>query len=84
MERRRYPRARVLKAARILLNGHFSVLTCTVRNLSHTGAGLSVASTVGIPERFDLLFEADQSVHACRMVWQRETRLGVEFSACAA
>jgi hypothetical protein len=55
-----------------------------VRNLSHSGAGLSVASTVGIPERFDLLFEADQSVHACRMVWQRETRLGVEFSACAA
>lgn len=83
MERRHDPRLRVLKAARILLNGHFSAISCTVRNLSQGGACLSVASTVGIPERFDIMFDADKSVRPCRMVWHQETRLGVQFASAA-
>lgn len=82
-ERRGDPRLRVLKAARILLNGHFSAINCTVRNLSQGGACLSVASTIGIPERFDVIFDADKTVRPCRMVWHQETRLGVEFARTA-
>jgi hypothetical protein len=81
MERRQHPRLRTLKAARILLNQHHSVLDCTVRNLSPRGACLNVASTVGIPERFDVLFDADHSVRACRVVWHKERQLGVEFAS---
>lgn len=81
MERRKHPRLRTLKAARILLNQHHSVLDCTVRNVSACGACLSVASTVGIPERFDVIFEADHSVRACRMVWHKERQVGVEFAS---
>ena len=81
MERRRQPRLRTLKAARILLNHHHSVLDCTVRNLSPRGACLTVASTVGIPESFDVIFDADHSVRACRVVWHKERQLGVEFAS---
>lgn len=81
MERRRHPRQRTLKAARILLNHHHSVLDCTVRNFSQLGACLNVASTVGIPERFDVIFDADHSVRVCRMVWHKERQLGVEFAS---
>ena len=80
MERRRQQRTRTLKSARILFNQHRSVIDCTVRNISPGGACLSVASVVGIPERFDVLFEADQSIRSCRMVWHREKQIGVEFS----
>jgi hypothetical protein len=80
MERRRRPRTRTLKSARILLNHHHSVIDCTVRNLSSTGACLNVASVVGIPEQFDVFFEADRSIRACRMVWHRENQVGVEFA----
>jgi hypothetical protein len=74
---------RTLKSARILLNHHHSVIDCTVRNLSPLGACLQVASTLGIPERFDVLFDADHSVRACRVVWHKERQLGVEFDSNA-
>jgi hypothetical protein len=80
MERRREIRARTLKSARILFNQHHSVIDCTVRNLSAGGACLNVASSLGIPERFDVMFDADHSVRPCRMVWHKEKQLGVEFA----
>jgi hypothetical protein len=80
MERRRQMRARTLKSARILFNQHHSVIDCTVRNLSADGACLNVASSLGIPERFDVMFDADHSVRPCRMVWHKEKQLGVEFA----
>jgi hypothetical protein len=72
---------RTYKAARILLNRHHSVLDCTVRNLSPGGACLSVPTTVGIPERFDMVIDADHMVRACRMVWHKERQFGVEFAS---
>jgi PilZ domain len=80
MQRRRRQRTRTLKSARILFNEHRSAIDCTVRNLSPGGACLNVASAIGIPERFDVLFEADQTIKSCRMVWHREKQIGVEFA----
>jgi hypothetical protein len=79
MERRRERRARTYKSARMLLNQHHSVISCTVRNMSPLGACLRVASPVGIPDRFDIVFDADHSVRPCRVVWHKEHELGVEF-----
>ena len=80
MERRRKPRTRTLKSGRILLNHRRSAIDCTVRNLSPLGACLNVASAIGIPERFDVIFDADRSIRPCRMVWHREKQIGVEFA----
>lgn len=80
MERRRKPRVRTLKSARILFNHHHSVIDCTVRNLSPFGACLHVASAIGIPERFDVIFDADHSIRPCRVIWHKEKQLGVEFA----
>jgi hypothetical protein len=80
MERRRAGRARTLKSARILFNHRHSVIDCTVRNLSPHGACLQVASAIGIPERFDVIFDADHSIRPCRVVWHKEKQLGVEFA----
>lgn len=80
MERRQQARMRTLKSARIIFNGHRSVIDCTVRNLTSGGACLNVESAIGIPERFDVLFVADKSVRPCRMVWHKEKQLGVEFA----
>ena len=80
MERRRGARVRILKSAHILLNQHNSVIDCTVRNLSSGGACLAVESALGIPERFDVMFDADKSIRPCRMVWHKEKQIGVEFA----
>jgi hypothetical protein len=78
-ERRAYPRHRTLKAGKIVFNYHFSVINCTVRNLSAGGACLYVASTLGIPDDFDLLIESDKAARACRIAWKNETQMGVTF-----
>ena len=79
-ERRAVPRTRVLKGARIIINQHRSTISCVVRNLTNIGARLDVATTAGIPDRFELSFEnACHSRRACRVVWRRHDRLGVAF-----
>jgi len=79
MERRHELRTRTLKSARILLNHHQSVIDCVVRNLSPTGACLKVETTLGIPDRFDVMFDVDKSIRPCHLVWHKENQIGVEF-----
>jgi PilZ domain len=71
-EGRGAPRHRVLKAGTISFGG--AGITCTVRNLSETGAALDV-----IPEEFVLIIEGDNATRRCRVVWRKERRIGVTF-----
>jgi hypothetical protein len=80
MERRRQVRARTLKSGRIIFNQRGSVIDCTVRNLSPAGACLNVASTIGIPEEFEVMLDADNTTRSCRVVWHKEKQLGVKFA----
>jgi zona occludens toxin (predicted ATPase) len=72
-------RHRTLKGAKIVVNDGFSTFTCTVRNMSETGAKLLVPSVIGIPERFTLALDDGRSF-ACEVAWRTETELGVQFS----
>jgi PilZ domain-containing protein len=69
MEKRREPRTRTLKKARIVFNDGRSVIDCVVRNLSPHGAMLVLPSLLGVPETFELHIDSDGSCHAVRMRW---------------
>ncbi len=71
------PRKRVLKAGEIEFGG--GAIDCTVRNLSETGAAVSVASPVGIPAEFNLVIVSDHVNRRCRVVWRKENRIGIRF-----
>jgi len=77
-EQRRVVRRRVLKAAKIGFN-RGSIIDCTVRNMSETGALLQVASPLGIPDSFDLMLDGEKTLWACRVIWRKERQIGVEF-----
>lgn len=77
-ERRIAPRKRTLKGARIAINDGYSTFDCTVRNLSETGAKLKLASTLGVPDAFDLIFD-DGRKFACTVMWRQGEELGVSF-----
>jgi hypothetical protein len=79
-EHRTAQRRRLLKGGKISFGGG-AVIDCTIRNFSETGAALEVGSPVGIPERFTLVVEADDRHLPCRVVWRKETRIGVHFEA---
>ena len=76
-EHRTSLRKRVLKAGEIEFGG--GAIDCTVRNLSETGAALSVESPVGIPAEFNLVILSDDVNRRCRVVWRKEKRIGVTF-----
>ena len=76
-EHRTASRRRLLKVGKISFGG--GAIDCTVRNLSETGAALEVSSPVGIPEQFTLVIEADHIHVPCRVVWRKDTRIGVHF-----
>ena len=77
-ERRRVPRQRTLKSARIVIDPQMPELECVVRNLSPDGALLLVPS-LAVPDRFDLVFSASKTRHACKVAWRAHDRVGVVF-----
>jgi hypothetical protein len=77
-EQRRGPRQRVFKGARISSHHLGTATDCTVRNLSESGALLSVTSSIGVPDEFDLVF-SDGAIKRCRAVWRTVENIGVSF-----
>lgn len=76
-ERRRAPRHRTLKGARIALNRN-SVLNCIVRNLSETGARLEMPNALGLPQEFAIAISGEAE-RRCRIAWQGFGAVGVAF-----
>jgi hypothetical protein len=78
-ERRSSKRWGAYLKARIVFNNRSSVLDCTVRDLSDTGAGISFAGVCAIPTEFEIEIPAwGFRAHACPM-WSRGTNHGVMF-----
>jgi diguanylate cyclase (GGDEF)-like protein len=72
---------RVLKAGKIAFNTGRSVVDCTVRAMSDSGAEVEVVSTAGIPGKFKLMIEADGVSRSCTVVRQMNRRMEVAFAA---
>jgi hypothetical protein len=70
-------RHRILKAGKIVFSQGGSVIDCTVRNVSRSGAMLNVESAVAAPQEFELHW--DGNVRRCTVVWRKVASLGVKF-----
>jgi hypothetical protein len=78
VERRRFPRTKVFKGAKVLLRDR-STISCIVRNLSNHGAGLQLPSTADLSVEFDLSFDTGRTLRKCRIAWHTLTNVGVSF-----
>ena len=76
-EHRIAARHRVLKAGTIEFSG--DAISCTVRNISATGAAVEINSPLWFPDRFTLGITSDGVRRPCRIVWRKEKRIGVTF-----
>jgi hypothetical protein len=77
MERRAVPRKIVLMSGAIEFAG--SNINCLISNISISGAALEVTNAHDIPERFNLVFKADDAQIPCHVIWRQEERIGVAF-----
>ncbi|GGD91872.1 hypothetical protein GCM10011390_08250 [Aureimonas endophytica] len=78
-ERRIAPRTKVLKRAQVLFNNNFSVFDCVVRNISSTGALLTIDEAAHLPKEFGVRIGDDRTIRPARLVYRRGTFAGIRF-----
>ena len=78
-EHRHTARHRVLKGGRIVFNHGNSTIARIIRDLSETGARLKVASSIGIPDEFTLVFDDHSASRECVVRRRTPDAVGVEF-----
>lgn len=77
-ERRRHPRSRVLRRARIVFRGGHSTIDVILLDLSDGGARLRSPGLLAIPERFELRIENGPSYDAA-VAFRHADTTGVRF-----
>jgi hypothetical protein len=75
---RRAPRRNVVRAGKLSFGDES--MTCTVRNVSATGASIEGENLNVIPDVFILALEMESTTRACTVVWRKRRRIGVRFT----
>jgi hypothetical protein len=79
-EKRRVQRVRRLKDGRIYFNDKKSMMNCVVRDVSETGARVTVGEPYLIPTEFELVIKGGPP-RLARKVWIKQNEMGVKFIA---
>lgn len=80
-EERYTRRQRVLLKGVVAWNDEFSSASCTVRDLSETGAKIQLESPAAIPANFVLHVEVGGWKAECERVWLEGLMMGVRFTS---
>ena len=76
---RRAPRERAFLSGSISYGGGAMSTPCTVMQLSATGAKLSVASTISLPEIFQIVVAQKAINRRARLIWRKADVAAVAF-----
>lgn len=79
--KRKAPRARVLKGAKIVSLNNWTLIDCVIRDMSETGARLICKDPVAVANEFRLLIPNDNTICSARVVWRREDQIGITFTS---
>jgi hypothetical protein len=79
-ERRDVTRTRIRRNAEIVVARRgIEKVQVTLKDLTSTGACLTLASTCTVPDTFELTFDRGRSSRPCRVMWRSGDQLGVSF-----
>ena len=79
-ERRDVTRTRIRRNAEIVVARRgVEKLQVTLKDLTSTGACLTLSITSVVPDTFDLTFDQGRSCRPCRVKWRSGDQLGVSF-----
>jgi hypothetical protein len=74
-------RSRVLKGAKIVALNQWTLVDCTVRDLSATGARIICKDQLAVQNEFRFLILADNTICNAKVVWRRGDELGIAFTS---
>ncbi|MEM9732237.1 MAG: PilZ domain-containing protein [Pseudomonadota bacterium] len=72
-------REAVTKSATISVDGADRILPCTVRDISKTGARVSITNPAAVPQTLLLIIRSENKVARARVVWRKINEIGVQF-----
>ncbi len=76
----RKPRHSTRHKTWILLDGGFAKRSCTILNLSSTGARIKLTENGPVGNNPSLVLTGDvRKVTRCRLIWREDSVIGVEF-----
>ena len=78
-DRRSSKRRRTVLKGRVVFNNRSSVLDCTVRDLSDTGAQITLADVSTLPPDFELEIPSKDILVQVQVMWSRGKNHGVRF-----
>jgi hypothetical protein len=81
IDRRSVERTRISKGALLFFAGRPGVFSCTVYDVTSSGAGIRLHELKVIPLDFALSFDNFRSLRMCRLIWREGDFSGVAFSA---
>jgi len=76
---RKRERVRAILGAHIVFNNRNSTIDCQIRNISRTGAKLSLSNSVTLPEEFDIEVPQKGKTYRARLCWRDAASAGIEF-----
>ena len=79
-DKRNIRRQRVLKEGRIVTFDNQSIVNCTVRDLSATGARLKCGDQASVPSEFRLQVGNERTMRPAQTVWRRGNEIGIIFT----
>ena len=74
-------RNRVLKSGKIISMDKWSVVDCTIRDISTTGARIICGDQAAIANEFRFLIPSENTICTARVVWRRDNMLGIVFTS---
>ena len=78
-ERRVAPRMRTLKRAKIIFNNGYSTFDCILRNISSTGALLTIDEAAHLPKEFTIVIGEGPDQRPAKLVYRRGLFAGIRF-----
>lgn len=76
-DKRKAARRDVMRAGKISFARQS--MTCTVRNISATGAAIEGTNITTVPDSFSLVMEMESAARDCKVVWRKPKQIGVAF-----
>ena len=76
---RKEPRGPLNKTGIIRFGATGNELRCIVTDLTLRGAGITLGSTFGIPQVFQLMINGETKLRHCRVIWADGSKFGVSF-----
>ena len=74
-------RSRVLKGGKIVSMDKWSVVDCTIRDISSTGARIICGDQAAVASEFRFLIPSDNTICTAKVVWRRNNMLGIAFTS---